>query len=266
MALPRGALFRHRRRSGSYGSYSTWKVLRALGVLNKTPSDNTPRWTSKSVSQAIGACQDRTVRMLGRLRKRGLVAWTRDLRGRWAWVITTEGRTYLEKEVARKVKFEMRKKDYLSDKLIEIIERAIVAFTKLKKYGWRDVQARECLINFNIDRIEWALEMAERKIVVKHGAYVRSLIENGHQHERRVRTYIYKSANSLKKHVCDEVVHEAMRTEKPFRSAVYLVAALKAMGKELRDVTPRDVGDACFKLYKAGSLKISKKHNVWFVA
>jgi len=257
--LPKGRLFSSRR-YGRYGNYITWKMLKALAILMKPPSDKTPQWTSRKIGQEVEMAQQSALLMLERMKKKNWVEWDRDGHGRQAWVITPLGRTVTMQELHRRINFEVAKHQPECLAAIHYVERGIMALKKLKFFGWYDIQARECLINYQIHRIEWGIAKAERRLVENKGAYARVLIEQGNQNERRCRVYVQRVAPDMPENTRETLVKESLRMANPFRSAVWTVTCLTDGHKSTQDLTPNDVGNALFDLCKLGKIKHKPRH------
>jgi len=254
--LPKGRLFSSRR-YGPYGSYVTWKMLKMLALLYQPDSSTRPPWTARRLAKETNMSYQGMIRLLERCKKKRWVEYDRDALGRRAWAVTMDGMSNLNREINRRMVFEISKKKTLAETTIQIVDRGIRALAILKNAGFTDIQARESLINHSIRRIEWAIGQAERRVVRNLGAYLWSLIKNGDQQERRCRVYIERAYSGFTEWVRDSIVKEALRTTKPFRSAVAIASTLYewkgiAHGKE----SLYEVGEACLLCSKRGLIKL----------
>jgi hypothetical protein len=194
--------------------------------------------------------------LLKRLREKNWVKYDKDAFGNKAWVITQEGMAGVWKEINRKACFELKKGETVAENTIKIADRAIALLDRLKRYAFTDVQARETIINYRLEKVEWALRVYDRQRarVNNPGAYIWTLIKHGNQSERRIRVYIKKVNWDLPERIEDMVIKEALRTMKPFSTTVLVMKVLGAR-KDYWEITPDDVGDVLFSLYKSGKLK-----------
>ena len=195
----------------------------------------------------------RALLMLGRMKKKGWVEWGIDGLGQRAWVITSEGFTACYHEIERRVKFKISKKTTLSSYMLKVVDMAIEAFAELKKAGWRDVQAREALINYDIGKITWAIRITKYRVADNPGAYIHSLIKNGHDHRKRCQVYIERSTGCyITPYIKEEVVHEALKTTRPLDTT-------KILSREVRrDTTRKDLDEICTKLWRDGDIELKE--------
>lgn len=253
-ALPRGAL-RSKRKQGEYGTYITWKMLRALAILYTPDSEKNEPWTARRLAAEVGAAYQSMLLLLERCKEKGWVKWDRDRFGRRAWIITEDGMAAVWKETNRRVFFRLKENQTIAENLIGVVNRAIEVLRNLKNYGFKDVQARETLINHNIERIEWAIYTAKRQgqRIVDMGAYVNTLIKHGNQQERRCRTYIVRVNYDLDDTIQDLIVTKAMQTTDPF-NAVRLAMKQVQKRKDYEEITPIDIGQIFYDLSRSGSI------------
>ena len=261
--LPKGKLFSPRI-YGKYGNYITWNMLKALATLAQPPSDNKPVWTSRSISTAVDMAHQPALLMLGRMKKMGWVEWGKDDNGKQAWVVTSKGIENLIKETHRRVNFEFNEGEPLTPAVYKIILRGMRILKTLKFYGWTDIQARECMINYSVNKIEWAIGKAERRVVKNKGAYVRALVTQGNMEERRSRIYLMKCIPNAKESILDMVLREALGTAEPFKSARLIVPLLRNTGKAECDLNKNDVEEVMFALYKRRKVKASARRLIRF--
>jgi DNA-binding transcriptional regulator GbsR (MarR family) len=264
--LPYGALRSCRRRymDGSYGSYVTWKMLRVFATILANEKEDSNPWTARELAYEVGMSLPGMRRLLARARKNGIVKYGKDKFGRKAWVITSDGFEFLWKEVNRRVRFSIKKNQTVVDDLIKIVLRAMDAIRKLKRYGFKDIEAREILINYSLERVEWALRTAyrQRRVIFNETAYVRSLIRYGDQQERRCRKYISAVNYALDEDVKDFIVKKAMETPKPI-NAVKLV--MKIIKRRV-DVTTLEIGEIFYNLYRSKAIIYKPYRQHSFVA
>jgi predicted transcriptional regulator len=234
----------------------TWKMVRTLAILYRPDSEDFLPWTCKRLSEEMNMSQKSMQLLLGRLRGKNWVEYAKDAFGRKAWVVTQEGMAGVWKEINRKVCFDLDKGETIAENIIKIADRAIAILERLKHHGFTDVQARESIINYRLEKIEWALRVYDRQRarVNKPGAYIWTLIKYGNQSERRIRVYIKKVNWDLPERIEDMVIKEALRTVKPFATTVLVMKVLGAR-KDYWEITPDDVGEVLFSLYKSGKLK-----------
>lgn len=265
MGLPKGRLFSSRR-YGRYGNYMTWKLLKTLAILAMPDSERRKAWTSKLLAKEVGMSNYRMLRLLERAKKKGWVEWGKDAFGRRSWVLLESGMATLHKELHRKVAFALGKNKTLSENLIKIVNRAMKILKYLKSSGFRDIQARETLINFPIRKIEWAIRTVEKRWWAVHdkGKYLWNLINYGNQNERRCRVFLMRVAHGMSPESREEIVKQAMRTTRPFFSASLIFEYLRGRRKSLWEIVPDDVGEVTFALYRMG--KIRHRPVKYFVA
>lgn len=257
--LPKGKLFSSRR-YGQYGTYMTWNMLETLALLAQPPSDDKPIWTARTISKAVKMSYQPALLMLERMKKKNWVEWGKDENGKQSWIVTPTGIDALILSLHHHVNFELRPGDPVTPTIQKIVFRARRVLKKLKFYGWQDIQARECLINYRIEKIEWAISKAERKIVENKGAYTRALIENGNMDERRCRVYVMRACPDINEGLLEMVVKEALRTSDPFEAVQKTIRILKGhMGKPDKDLNKRDLEEVMFALYKYGKVKSSAR-------
>lgn len=254
--LPKGRLFSSRR-YGQYGNYVTWKLLKTLALLYQIDSSTRLPWTAKRLAEEAGMSYQGMLRLLERAKDKGWTKYDKDALGRKAWVITADGAATLNKELHRRMVFEVSKKKTLAETTIKIVDRGIRALTALKAAGFTDIQARESLINYNIKRIEWAISASERTVVVKAGAYIWALIKYGDRQERRSRIYLERAYPGFSEEIRTSIVKEALRTTKVFRSTLCIASNLRGWnGKKHGTETLYDVGEACIRCSKMGLIKL----------
>ena len=257
--LPRGALRRHRQKWGKYGNYITFKMLETLSLLYCPQGENEPAWTSKTLSDAADMAQQPMLLQLGRMKKMGWVEWTKDAFGRKAWIITQSGMLAVDKNLHCRISFEVPKKTTEAQFLIQVVRRAMICLQKLKKAGWTDVQARECLINYPLWKIEKAFRIARNRQVRNLGAYVRRLIEWGDREDAAIGAYVDKTMKEADYTVRNFVVREACRTQNPLTTARTVMLMLyKRFGYSVRACTRRDVNDILFNMVRAGEVCLKK--------
>lgn len=254
-SLPRGAL-RSARKRGEYGNYITWNMLQVLSILYVPESEKNEPWTARRLATEVGTAYQSMLLLLGRCKEKGWVKWGRDRFGRRAWIITEEGMAAAWKEVNRRVSFKLKKEQTIAENLIHIVRRAIHVLHRLKDYGFGDVQARETLIRRDIARIEWAIRTARRRRsrVANMGAYISTLIRDGHQQERRCRTYITAVNYDLDEEVKDLIVAKAMQTVDPFSTVRLAMKGVQKL-KDCWEITPIDIGKIFYELSRAGLIK-----------
>jgi DNA-binding MarR family transcriptional regulator len=257
--LPKGKLFSSRR-YGRYGNYVTWNMMEALAILSQPPSDKSIAWTSKSIAEAVKMAKQPALLMLERMKEKGWVEWGKNENNKRSWVVTPTGTDALYRELHRHMNFEMNAGDQIAPKLLGLVNRGYRMLHKLKSYGWSDIQARECLINFKIEKIEWAVYKAERKVVENKGAYARALIENGNMDERRCRVYVQKTCPDMDEALVEMIVKESLRSSNPFKTVRIIMPILKGyMGKPDRDLRKRDLEEILFVLYKRKKIESSER-------
>lgn len=236
-------------------------MIRAAAVLYTETTESRDPWTSKRIAQAIGMNSQSTLLMLGRLRDKGWVEYDKDPFGRRAWIITSNGMAGVAKELRRRVFYEFGKNETVCENILGIVERAIEVMRRLKGNGFGDIQTRETLINYHLERIEWALRVFDRHHtrVTNPGGYINSLIKNGNQQERRCRAYLQHVNHNLPEKIVDMILYEALRTMKPFRTTVLLMRTLDKR-KDYWAITHDDIGEILYPLYLNKTIKSNGKY------
>lgn len=236
-------------------------MIRAMAVLYTETHEDRDPWTSKRLAQAIGMNEQSALRMLGRLQKKDWVKYDRDLHGRRAWIITSNGMATVAKELRRRVLYDFGENETICENILGIVERAIEVMRRLKSNGFGDVQMREILINYPLGKIEWALKVFDRHHtrVTNPGGYIHALIKNGNQKERSCRAYLKKINHNLPDKIVEMIIYEALRTEKPFRTCVLLMKVLDKR-KDYWAITHDDIGEVLYPLYMNKTIKSNGKY------
>lgn len=250
--LPRGALFV--KRTGQFGNYVTWKMLRILSLLSKPTSEFSPAWTVRRISQVVGMSPHRTRCALKRMERRSWIRWGPDALGRLSWTATIEGVSACRHELERRVLFRFEKDKCMAESLEEIVLRAMAVYKGFRELGWSDVQAREALIRKPLGKLERVLDAMKYRVVDDPGAYAWSLVHDGHRSERRCRIYVERAAGYIPLSAKEAIVRESLKTMKPLTSAVRLTARLHSVKgrRPISDVDSRDVEYAAYELKKEG--------------